>query len=477
MPIDPHAEQAGAALEPSFARQDLQRVLERLARARLERPLHEPKVRVGDLSRQDVVEPLPLHLLRGAVEQVLARGENLDVSPLVIDDEDEIGKRVEDGRQPVLASFEIRGAGQDAILELVGIALDALAELRLPNRDGQRAGDFLGDLDGRWIEAVLVERRHIQDADEVAIGQERHVNDGRRSGGERIREHALRAQAAQASHQTGLQIFPDTEGLDRNHRAVNRLLLSLVPRRDDRSRSLRQVEHGHAGAATGNQALDVPKRGRRDLLRRARPEDVQVNVVQHAQPAVVLPQRLTGALTLGDVALDAEVAGDAALGVVETEVVAFDLDRRAVEPALVGFDMEPAMVEELAPDAAAVREVVLKQIPRRGAEKRLACGAVLGQHRVVDLGHTLVLEHVVEGALLVDRVVPLDGLVDHHEEEAVQRLRKEELETVVGVHRRERGIVSPFYNDPWERMPAANDLRAILNEAEAGRRPRRPRVG
>ena len=157
MTIDPHAEHARATLEPSLAREHLQRVLERLARARLERPLHEAKMRVGDLRRQDVVEPPALHLLRGAVEEVLARGENLDIAPFLIDDEDEVGQRVQDGRQPVLAPLEIRGARDDAILQLVGIALDASAELCLPNRDGQRAGDFLRNLDGRGIEAMLVE--------------------------------------------------------------------------------------------------------------------------------------------------------------------------------------------------------------------------------------------------------------------------------------------------------------------------------
>ena len=199
---------------------------------------------------------------------------------------------------------------------------------------------------------------------------------------------------------------------------------------------------------------------------RARPEDVQMDVVQDAQPAVVLPQCMARPLTLGDVALDAEVAGDAALGVVEAKVVSLDLDRRAVEPALVGFHMQTAVVEELAPDAAAMRKIVLEQIPRRSAEERLTRGPVLGQHRVVDLGDPLVLEHVVEDAFLVDRVVPLDRLVDHHEEETVQRLRKEELETIVSVHRQPGNSISVLQWISRERMPAANDLRSILNAAE-----------
>ena len=91
---------------------------------------------------------------------------------------------------------------------------------------------------------------------------------------------------------------------------------------------------------------------------------------------------------------------------------------------------------------------------------------VLGQHRVVDLGDPLVLEHVVEDTFLVDRVVPLDRLVDHHEEETVQRLRKEELETIVGVHRQPGNSISVLQWISREQMLAANDLRSILNAAE-----------
>jgi hypothetical protein len=135
------------------------------------------------------------------------------------------------------------------------------------------------------------------------------------------------------------------------------------------------------------------------------------------------------------------VPGNAALLVIETDVVAFDPHRRTVDTALVSLDMKPAAIEKLAPDAAPVRRVVAKVFHRRGAEERFARRPVLREHRVVHLRHALMFEHVVENALFVDRVVPMDGLVDHHEEEAVQRLRKEELETVVGVHGRggERG--------------------------------------
>src|SRR6185436_13727726 len=102
-------------------------------RSRLERFLYETKVRVGDRPGQDVVESPPLHLLRGAIQKILAGRENLDVSAFV--NEDEIRERVEDRGQAVLAALEIGGARDDAIFELVGVALDTLAELGLSDAD------------------------------------------------------------------------------------------------------------------------------------------------------------------------------------------------------------------------------------------------------------------------------------------------------------------------------------------------------
>ena len=148
MAVHQHAEQSGASLEPALPGQDPQRVLERLAGARLERLLHETQMRVGNRCRQDVVKALALHLLGRAIQQILARRQDLDVAALVIDDEHQIRKRVEDRRQPVLAALEIGRARHHAILELDGVALDALAQLRLTDRHGERAGHLLRDLDG-----------------------------------------------------------------------------------------------------------------------------------------------------------------------------------------------------------------------------------------------------------------------------------------------------------------------------------------
>ena len=44
----------------------------------------------------------------------------------------------------------------DAIFELVGVALHALAQLRLAHRDGERAGHLLCDFDGPPLEGLLV---------------------------------------------------------------------------------------------------------------------------------------------------------------------------------------------------------------------------------------------------------------------------------------------------------------------------------
>ena len=72
-----------------------------------------------------------------------------------------------------------------------------------------------------------------------------------------------------------------------------------------------------------------------------------------------LAQSVIGPLAFGDVALNPEVAGDAPFGVVEAEVISVDPDRRAVNPPLVGLDVQPSAIEEIAPHAATVFEIVL----------------------------------------------------------------------------------------------------------------------
>ena len=78
-----------------------------------------------------------------------------------------------------------------------------------------------------------------------------------------------------------------------------------------------------------------------------------------------LLQFLRGQGAVGDVALNPEVSGDPAGGVVEAHVVAFDPHRRAVEPPLVGDAVRVAGVEQRPPAAAAGLEVVPEEVARR----------------------------------------------------------------------------------------------------------------
>ena len=59
-----------------------------------------------------------------------------------------------------------------------------------------------------------------------------------------------------------------------------------------------------------------------------------------------------------DLTLNTEVADDSTLGIVQTNVVTLDIDRRAIEPMLVSLEMQLATVEELAPDTTAGLEIV-----------------------------------------------------------------------------------------------------------------------
>src|SRR5262245_60380235 len=159
----------------------------------------------------------------------------------------------------------------------------------------------------------------------------------------------------------------------------------------------------------------------------------------HLELALTLLDR---AATFGDVTLDAEVPGDASAAIVETDVVPLDEDRITVQSALLCFEVQPSAIEELAPDPTAVIEIVREQLARCDTDELVAGCAVLLQHRVVDLGHAMVIERVLEQRILAGAVVPGERLVQHHEEEAVERLREKELQAVVG---RVHGSVSFQY--------------------------------
>ena len=224
---------------------------------------------------------------------------------------------------------------------------------------------------------------------------------------------------------------------------------------DDRAARVWPVEGGDARVTARDQVPDMPDRRLGDALRGLRPENSQMRIVKHLQATVVSVERLLGSPALGDIPLDAEMAGNPPLGVVEAQVVAFDLDARPVDPALVGLDMKPAAIQEVAPDAASVLEIVPEKVLRCKPEKLFRRRAVLRQHRVVHLGDALMVEDVVEHRVLVDRIVPADRLVQHHEKESVEGLREEQVETIVGVHDTYSGGGGPIHlsGRSGERIP------------------------
>ncbi len=122
------------------------------------------------------------------------------------------------------------------------------------------------------------------------------------------------------------------------------------------------------------------------------------------------------------------MAGDAPLVVVETDVVALDPHRRAVQAAFFRFDVEPSPVEELAPDPAAIDQIVAEEIRGSAPEQLLPHRPILRQHGLVGSRHPLVGEDVVQHLFLVHAVIPPHRFVQHHEEEAVQRLGEKQLE-------------------------------------------------
>jgi len=76
-----------------------------------------------------------------------------------------------------------------------------------------------------------------------------------------------------------------------------------------------------------------------------------------------------------------------------------------------------------------MREVVLVKIIRRQADKLLARAAILRQHRVVDFRHALVRKNIIQNFFFINRIVPAHRLVEHHEKEAVERLRKKHFQS------------------------------------------------
>ena len=154
---------------------------------------------------------------------------------------------------------------------------------------------------------------------------------------------------------------------------------------------------------------------------------------QHLQALVVAAQRAIGVMPLCHIALNAEVSGDTSLLVVEAEVVAFNRNGvPSTRRSSVSMCSRP-----LSKKLRQMRRPYARSCPKRSAgvvPRNFSRVAPSRQHRVVDLCDTLVLEDVVERLLFVDRVVPDHRLVEHHEEKTVQRLRKKQLQAIVGFH-------------------------------------------
>src|SRR5205823_13716126 len=117
--------------------------------------------------------------------------------------------------------------------------------------------------------------------------------------------------------------------------------------------------------------------------------------------------------------------GDPAGGIVETHVVAFDPHGRSVQPTLVGDAVGVTGVEQLAPAAAAGRDVVPEEITRRLADQLGGLGPELLRHRRVDLGHALMGIDAVPHGALTYALPPLLRMMKHHDEERLLRALEE----------------------------------------------------
>jgi glutaredoxin len=424
----------GPSFEPPLPGRHLELVLEHLELPAGDRAPHDLQKLVRDRPGHDVVEAASSEHRRVADEQLVRAGQNLQVPSLVIDDKHEVGQRLRDGEHALLAALQVGGALGHARLELRGMPLHPLAQPRLANGHRQDAGQLAGHRHLLGVHRSAVREADREGADEIALGQQRH-GDARaepfvpQHRGARIVVGDLLEHADLARP----QIVNRPEAVERDVGARRRRgEARRRVRREKRARRSPLFEDREIGAAARHEIGQTPERRLRDARRRARRQDVAKDRVSVLQPPVELAKALLGVASFGDVALDAEVPGEASLGVVEADVIAFNPDLRAVvEAAFLGFDPELAPVEEVAPEAASVGHVVPVEVAGPQTDELLARRPVLGEHRLVHLGDALMLEDVIEGRVLVGGVVPADRLVEHHEEDAVERLREEERQAVV----------------------------------------------
>ena len=134
-------------------------------------------------------------------------------------------------------------------------------------------------------------------------------------------------------------------------------------------------------------------------------------------PLIQLPQCVVSKFALRSVTLDTEVSRDAPLTVIETDVVALHPHSASVRSALITLDVQSARIQHLAPKLPALFRGVREQHPRRRPDDLLGRNLVLMKESVIHLHDPLMIEHILQGSLLVDAVIPANGFVQHHEEE------------------------------------------------------------
>src|SRR5206468_9267813 len=134
-----------------------------------------------------------------------------------------------------------------------------------------------------------------------------------------------------------------------------------------------------------------------------------------------------GAMPIRDVPLNTEMSRNAAALIIDAEIVALDAHRRAVHAALVGLRVDMTRVEHRAPTRFASLDVVREELRGCFPDELRQRHAILPGIRFIHNRHSLMPEYVLEQRVFIGCIVPLDWLIQHHDEKAVDGLREEQL--------------------------------------------------
>src|SRR5438876_1063248 len=115
-----------------------------------------------------------------------------------------------------------------------------------------------------------------------------------------------------------------------------------------------------------------------------------IRLAKQLESLTVALQSLLRLLSASDVALNAEISGEAALLIVNTDVVAVQPDRDSVLTPLFAFAMPMAGIQHLADEFAPLGQIVGEDIHRSTSHELLGSCRVQPQHRIVNLGDPLV---------------------------------------------------------------------------------------